>query len=67
MDTQLNELTNRNKIKALSLLSQQIRKWYYKTLGTSEINSLMSPPPSLPNNAKTINNTVNETKVLKTN
>ena len=35
--TQLNEPTNQNLIKALKLLSQRIRKCYYKTLGTGEI------------------------------
>ena len=41
LDTQLNEPTNR---KSQKLLNQQIGKHYYKTLGTSEINSPMTPP-----------------------
>ena len=45
LGTELNELTNKkfNKSKP-KLLNQQIRKCYYKTLGTSVINSPMSPP-----------------------
>ena len=40
----LNVLTNQSKFneKPLGLSSQRIRKHYHKTLGTSEINSLMS-------------------------
>ena len=41
LDTQLNETTNQNSPK---LFSQRVRKLYYETLGTSIINSLMSPP-----------------------
>ena len=44
MDTQLNETINQNSIKSLKLLSQRIIKRYYKTLGTSVINSQLSPP-----------------------
>ena len=36
---ELSEQTNQNSQKPHKLLSQQIRKRYYKTLGTSEINS----------------------------
>ena len=37
-------LTNQSKFtKSPNLLSQGIRKRYYKTLGTSVINSLLSP------------------------
>ena len=35
---------NQNLIKVPKLLSQQIRKRYYKTLGTSVIKIPMSPP-----------------------
>ena len=41
MDTQINELTNQNSIK---LLAQQMRKRYYKTLGTRVINIPTSSP-----------------------
>ncbi len=44
LDTQLNVPTNQSSIKVLKLLSQPIRKYIYKTLGTSVINSLMSSP-----------------------
>ena len=37
-------------LKSLKLLSQQIRKRYYKTLVTSVINSPIYPPPLLDNN-----------------
>ena len=47
LDTQVNELTNQNSIKSSKLLGQQIRKHYYKTLGTIVINILMSPPSLL--------------------
>ena len=40
LDTQLNEPTN----QIPKLLSQRIRKRYNKTLGTSVLNSPMSPP-----------------------
>ncbi len=43
-NTQLSKQTNKNSINSPKLLSQQIRKKYYKTLGTSVINSPMSPP-----------------------
>ena len=35
--------TNQNSFKSPKLLSQQIRKRYYKTLGTSIINRQLSP------------------------
>ena len=41
LDIYLNEPTNQNSPQ---LLSRLIRKRYYKTLGTSLINSPMSPP-----------------------
>ena len=47
MDTLLNEPANQTIIKVPKVKSQRIRKRSYKTLGTSEINSPMSPP-SLP-------------------
>ena len=48
LDTQLNETTNHNLIKDNpKMLSQQISKRCHKTLGTSAINSQMSPT-SLP-------------------
>ena len=37
--------TNQTSLKALKLLSQGIRKRYYKTLGTSVMNSALSPLP----------------------
>ena len=40
----LNEPTNQNSEKSPKLLSLQIRKRCYNTLGTSVINSPMSPP-----------------------
>ena len=40
----LNEPTNQNSLKSHKLLSQPIRTRYYKTLVTSIINRLMSPP-----------------------
>ncbi len=43
LDTQLHEPTNQNSIKDW-LLSQQIRKHYYKTLWTGVINNPVSPP-----------------------
>ena len=33
LDTQLNELINQNSMKSPKLLSQRIRKRYYKTFG----------------------------------
>ena len=35
LPTELNEPTNQNQLKNPRLLSQRIRKLYYKTLGTS--------------------------------
>ena len=43
MDIQLNESTNQSLIKVPKVAAQQIRKHYYKTLGTSIMNSPMSP------------------------
>ena len=42
LDTKLNKLTNHNSLKPLKLLSQRIRKYYHKTLGTSVISCLLS-------------------------
>ena len=42
--TQLNELAKRNGIKVPKDGERRIRKHYYKTLGTSVINSPMSSP-----------------------
>ena len=42
LDTQIYEPTNQNPIKFLNLLSQRIKKRYYKTLETSVINSPLS-------------------------
>ena len=44
LETQLMKSTNQNPMEVPKLLSQQIRKRYYKTSGTSVINSPMSPP-----------------------
>ena len=44
LDTSLNETKNLNLIKGPKVVKQQIRISYYKTLGTSVINSQMSPP-----------------------
>ena len=35
--------TNQNSLNSPKLLSQRIRKHYYKTLGNSVINSTLSP------------------------
>ena len=43
LDNQLNEPTNQNS-KSPKLLSQRIRKHYYKTFGICVLNSPMSPP-----------------------
>ena len=43
LNTQLNDTTNQNSLQSPKLLNQQIRKRYYKTLGTSVINSPMFP------------------------
>ena len=43
LETQLNETTNLNSLKSPMLLSQQRRKRWCKTLGTSIINSQLSP------------------------
>ena len=40
MNSPLNDPTNQNSLKSPKLINQQIRKRYYKTLGTSIINSL---------------------------
>ena len=42
-DTQLDKQTNQNS-KSPKLLIQRIRKHHYETLGTSVINSPLSPP-----------------------
>ena len=42
-NTQLNELINQYSQKSPKLLINRIRKGYYKTLGTSVINSSLSP------------------------
>ena len=42
LDNHLKERTNQNSVKVSKLLDQQIRKHYYKTLGTSVINSPLS-------------------------
>ena len=42
-DNQLKEPTNQSLIKVPKSLIQRIRKRYYKTLGTTVINSPMSP------------------------
>ena len=44
LDTQLNEQTFQIQEGPKRLLRKRIRKRYYKTLGTSVINSPMSPP-----------------------
>ena len=44
LDTQLDESTNRNSIK-VSKVSKSLRNRYYKTLGTSVINSPISLSP----------------------
>ena len=36
LDTQLNKPTNQNLLKSPKLLSQRIRKMYYKTLGNNQ-------------------------------
>ena len=41
---ELKKPTNQNSLKSPKLLSQRTRKCYYKTLGTSVINSQLSPP-----------------------
>ena len=43
-ETHFNALTNKNSLKSPKLLSQRIINRYYKNLGTSVINSQMSPP-----------------------
>ena len=43
-ETHFNALTNKNSLKSPKLLRQRIRKRYFKNLGTSVINSQMSPP-----------------------
>ena len=43
MDTQLNEPTKHNLCKAPKVIRITHEKRYYKTLGTSVINNLMSP------------------------
>ena len=43
LNTKLNESSNQNSLKSPKLFNKQIRKRYYKTLGTSVIKSPMSP------------------------
>ena len=43
LETQLNHPTNENSVKAPKVIKQRIRKRYYKTLGTSVIDSSLSP------------------------
>ena len=40
---QLNDLTNINSLQSPKFLSQRLIKRYHKTLGTSVINSSLSP------------------------
>ena len=42
-NTQINKPTNQNSVEVLKLFSKQIKKRYCKTLGTSVINSPLSP------------------------
>ena len=42
-DGRIYDQNNQNSLKSLKLLSQQIRKHLFNTLGTSVINSLMYP------------------------
>ena len=43
LDTLMNESTNKNSIKVPTVVKPTKKKRYYKTLGTSGINSSMSP------------------------
>ena len=43
LDTQLNEQTNQNSTKVHMIVKPTNKKSYFKTLGTSVINSPMSP------------------------
>ena len=43
-NTNLNKPISQKSVKSPELLSQQIKKPYHKTLGTSVRNSPMSPP-----------------------
>ena len=43
LNTQLNDLTNKNLLQSPKFLSQRPIKHYYKTFGTSVINSSFSP------------------------
>ena len=43
LNTQLYEPTKQNSLKSPKLLSQRIKKRYYKTLGASVINRPLSP------------------------
>ena len=47
VDTQFNKSTNQNSLKSPKLLSQQISKRYYRTLGTSIKKQPIVPPLSL--------------------
>ena len=44
LDNQLNDPTNQNSIKVPNVVKPKNKKRYYKTLGTSVINSPLSPP-----------------------
>ncbi len=48
VDTQFNEPTNKNSIKVPKFVKIMNKKHYYKTFGTSVINSPMSRPSLLP-------------------
>ena len=43
LDTQLNETTNQNSLKVPKVVNPMNKKTILKTLGTSVINSLLSP------------------------
>ena len=44
LDTQLIELSNQNSVKVSKVIELTNKKRYHQTLGTSVINSPMSPP-----------------------
>ena len=44
LDTQLNAITNQNSIKVPEAVKPINNKTFFKSLGTSAINILMSPP-----------------------
>ena len=47
LDTQINQPTNQNAIKVSKVVKPSNKKQYHKTLGTSVINSPISPPSQL--------------------